>query len=150
MSKTCTAVARRKRPDNNVTDPIQATADAYRESGLTPGEFAGRRKLNPGTAYWMKRCLDDGGLRWSDALAGEGWRSTTVAFPADASAPVPAYIISPYAPRRCDVTDRWFIPITTQQRFAPGLSEAIKRAARRDLARARDRYISEGDWGNAS
>ncbi len=132
-------------------DPIAEIAQTFLASSLPPQEFARRHQYDRALLYWLKRHIDNGDLRWSTALAqahtGQPWRTVTLAFKPEAGASYPHYVVAPYGPRRCDVTDRWFVPTDPRQRFAPGLSEAVKRAARRNLARARARWAQEGDWG---
>jgi len=138
-------------PVKDLPDPILEITRLMDASGLSPKQFAIRHGVNPGLTYRLQRSQASGQLCWSSALVAaftnQEWRTATLAFKPEAGASYPHYVVAPYAPRRCDVTDRWFVPTDSRQRFAPGLSEAVRRAARRDLARARQKYAQLGDWG---
>ncbi len=129
---------------NGIFERTLSELMALRMRGLSYEQIATRYSVNRATVY---RAVNGA---WSDALVsavtGEHWRT------------VPARVKLPgdYAPpdelvlelRRCDVSDEWFTPCCASQRFAPGLSEAVKRAARRDIDKARDKYARMGgDWG---
>lgn len=133
-------------PDN-FQDPITTIVERFKASGLTYAQFARQEGLNHGLVRWLEERLAQDDLRWSDRLAGPDWQTAVLAFKPAVGVIYPSYLITPYPPRKCAVTDRWFVPSDPRQRFAPGLSEAVKRAARRDLARARRLYATRGDWG---
>lgn len=138
-------------PVKDLPDPILEITRLMDASGLSPKQFAIRHGVNPGLTYRLHRSRTSGQPCWSSALVSaftnQEWRTVTLAFKPETGASYPLYVVTPYAPRQCDVTDRWFVPTDSRQRFAPGLSEAVKRAARRDLVRARERWAEVGDWG---
>jgi hypothetical protein len=121
---------------------IQAQEDTLVDMAVAVG-------LRPKDGALINRVLR-GHIAWSQtlvsALVDPDWHACQLIYNAPVDVPRGVQVFSPHAPRVCPVTGVWFVS-SHGQKYVPGLSAAVKRAARRDLARARERYATEGDWG---
>jgi len=131
--------------DNAILEQTRCTLMRLRTQGYSlqqiADQFGGVNKA------LIHRLLNDPGF-WSDtlitAVTGERW--ITIPARVRVTGRVPDELVFDDL-RQCDVTGDWFQPSDPRQRFRPGLSEAVKRAARRDLEAARAKYRMNGDWG---
>lgn len=128
-----------------VTRTCQLIAD-HQLSGLSLSKIARQYGVNPGfLAYQEKRGADYVKPDLYAAILGESWHTAKVLWRGEPVAA--AHVLAQFPPRQCPVTDGWFIPNHTGQKYWPGLSPAVKRAARRDLEKAREKFGEFGDWG---
>lgn len=148
-----TPMAGLKARRNDVTrcnDPMakaQTALKSLRNQGATYAELEEEFGVNKAVIF---RLLHKAG--WSDELVskltGERWHTVIVRFRIPDNGQPPDVLVAQSDLRQCPITDKWFIPKSPRARYAPGLSSTVKRAARRDLSKARERYQNEGDWAN--
>ncbi len=136
---------------NDPRERMLAELLALRLQGATYEELAEELGVSKAALYKALNNPDYWSDRVIEGVLKERWVSLTarVRLPVDVErGTVPSSLMIEFELRRCPVTDHWFIaPAGSTQRFTPGLSEAVKRAARRDLKKARDKYRQKGDWG---
>ena len=140
------------------TDPMLYVKASYawvkrqRGTSFSHSAYAAQYEVNKGLLYHVLHKTGYFSTEVASAFMGEEWGSVRLVFPTGQidrfdKQDYPPYIVLTYSPRQCPVTDQWFIPPTPHTKYLPGLSAAVKRMARRDLGRARERYRTEGDWG---
>lgn len=136
--------------------PMAAVSDRlleFREQGENDYTIAKRF----GLSNVQVGAVFKGGLYFSPTVIkrvlGQDWGVVRLYFPVtpnNGAGNVPPIIVTHSPPRQCPVTDTWFIPTQPTQKYLPGLSAAVKRAARRDMDAARRKFGERGDWGKGS
>lgn len=128
---------------NGIREKTLSELMSLRVRGLSYEQIATRYGVNKAQIH---RAVNGD---WSDAVVsavtGERWLTILTRVKLAPTTPPPDELVIEL--RRCDVTDRYYIPTCAGQRFHPDTSPALRRAARRDLDVAREKYARMGDWG---
>ena len=114
--------------------------------GCSQRSIAARFGVNPATVHRIINEPDYWSGQMVRATTGQNWQTVPAHVLLPDGTPPPDELVLEL--RRCDVTDRYFVPTCERQRFHPDTSPALRRAGRRNLDEARKKYRRLGrDWG---
>lgn len=106
----------------------------WQQRGLGPRAIGRLYEVNPGL---VRKALS-GQIKWSnrliEAVLGEQYATVTVSFPLPSGVErkhIPPLLLSTQPPRWCPISKAWFFPLVWNQRYAPGVTGAQKRAYQR-------------------